>query len=407
VTLHDDSRARVPIVATGASVLTPLADDVGALVAALRDGKSSLAPAADLGGADASRFSAFDATRYANVRGMRVYNRATQMGICAARLALNDAGLGVEGGAPLDGLQLGIVTASTFGHIDTLLEYDRNLITLGVQRTNPTLMPLGLPSAPGAAIALAFGAKAFSVTLSDGGASGLGAIGLGARLLAHGRARYCVVVSAFTLAAELIASAKAAGMLAPAGELHVLDRRAQGTAFGEAAAAIVLERADDARARDKAPKGFVRAHAATFAASSARRADALARACRNALAGSRVEPAQVALASTSANGVPAVDRAEAHALLAALGDSAARTPLTALKGNVGDSMDTSGVLQALCAFEALRSGVAMPIARFEEPAVAGLRYLAQPAELAPGCALLTSTSDSGACSALVLATRHD
>ena len=58
---------------------------------------------------------------------MRLYNRATQLGICAAKLALNDAGLDEGGDARRPAL--GIVTASTFGHIDTLLEYDRNLIT--------------------------------------------------------------------------------------------------------------------------------------------------------------------------------------------------------------------------------------------------------------------------------------
>jgi 3-oxoacyl-[acyl-carrier-protein] synthase II len=404
MTRAQDARGDAAIAVTGMSVLTPLGDSLDLLTQALSAGRCSVEPAADLPSVGESRLRDFDATRYANVRGMRVYNRTTQLGICATRLALNDAGL--EGTA-LDAQQLGIVTASTFAHMDTLLEYDRGLITVGVQRTNPTLMPLGLPSAPGAAIALAFGAKAFSVTLSDGAAAGLAALGLAARLLGSGRARACVVVSAFTLCKELVISAAGSGILAPAGEFRVLDQRARGTAFGEAATAVVLERFDHARERGVAPKGYMRGHAATFATSPTELDDALGRACKNALRLSRVEPAQIGLLSTGANGIPDVDRAEGRALSAALGDSAKHPPVTALKGNLGDSMDASGLLQSVLAWATLRSRIAPPIARFEQPAVPGLHYPTRETSVESTHALVTSTSHLGACSALVLSAHHD
>jgi 3-oxoacyl-[acyl-carrier-protein] synthase II len=384
---------------TGLSVLTPLGDDPGAVCAAPEAGRSAIEPSAEVQDSGEGRLSGFDAARYASVRGMRVYNRTTQLGICAVKLALTDAGFGT--GAP-DPLKFGLVTALTYGHLDTLVEYDRSLITVGVQRTNPTLMPLGIPNAPGSAIALSHVARAFSITLSDGGAAGLDAIALGARALCAGRADVCVVVSAFSRCQELLVSAQRAGMLAPAGALRVLDRDARGTAFGEAAVARVLERAENASARGAAIKGRVLGHASAFALDPAEAAGTLARACTDALRHAALEPARLALLCTGANGQPERDAAEARGLLAALGPAAERPTVQAIKGNLGESLDASPLLQAMLGLCALRAGKAPAIAGLTEPAVPGLRYAREATTLAPGAALISAMSPSGACSALVL-----
>jgi len=403
-TARDELPSSSPVVITGVGVLTPLGDKLAAVSGALRAGRHAIDTGADLGGAGESRINDFDATRYANIRGMRIYNRMTRLGICATKLALLDSGLEA---AALPGEELGLVTASTFGHLDTLIEYDRSLVTAGLQRTNPAWMPLAIPSAPGAVIALSFGAKAFSITLSDGGVSSLDAVGLGARLLERGRARACIVVAGFAICDELSLAASRAGMLAPAEEFRVFDQRSRGTAFGEAAAAVVLERLEDARGRGAEPKAFVHGYAATFATKSSNIEGSLHRACTGAMRASRVSPAQVALVSASANGQLARDRAEALALVAALGETAARTPVMAVKANLGDTIDASGLLQSLAAVTALRSGIAPPIARLEQPQVPGLRYLREETPVDAGYALITSLSLSGACSALVLSARHE
>ena len=133
---------------TGVAVLTPLGDSPELLAESLRAGRVAVEPSPDIPEVGAARMPDFEATRYANVRGLRLFGRASRLGICATKLALRDAGL--EQG--LEGQHLGVIAASTFGHLETLIEYDRSLVTVGLQRTNPALMPLGLPSAPGAAM---------------------------------------------------------------------------------------------------------------------------------------------------------------------------------------------------------------------------------------------------------------
>lgn len=390
-----DESASVAV--TAIAILTPLADSLSGLSEALNAGRVSIE---DEPGADrsASCLRDFDARKYASIRGMRVYARNTQLQICVAQLALNEAGvIGV-----IEPGEFGLVSASTFSHMETLLEYDRSLVTVGALRTNPTLMPLALPSAPGALTALSFDAKAFALSLSDGGGSGLAALGLAARLLAGGRGRACLVTAAFTACAELSTSAARAGMLASAGGFRVLDRDSRGTAFGELAVALVLETRASARARGKRALGFIDAEASTFAAEPSLLSHALARACRSALLQTKLAPSEIALASLGANGLPHHDAAEAHALLEVLGDARARALVTAPKANLGEALDASGLMQVALALEALRTRTAPAIVGLREPAVPGLSYLTRKSELAGTRALVTSVAPSGSCSALMI-----
>ena len=391
------------IAVTGIGVLTPLGDTVASLMEALGAGRSSVATLSGPAAVAGSALQDFDASRYASVRGMRIYNRATRLGICATRLALQDAGL-ENAGFPAE--RLGVVMAGTYAHLDTLIEYDRSLMTQGPSRTNPALMPLAIPSAPGALIALSFGAKACSITLADGGAGGLDAIGLAARLVRSGRVGACVVVSALAFFDELILSSARAGVLAGADDFRVFDRRSRGSAFGEAGAALIVESLANAEARGKRPKGLLLAQASTFAAGDGL-ASALARASTKALAVSKTEVESLGLCSSGASGIGKVDRAEAGAMLQVLGASAGETAVTAIKASLGDSLDAAGLLQTIVAMSALSGSPAPAIAGFAEPAVAGLAYLTAPTRITTGRALVTATSRTGACSALVIARDSD
>jgi 3-oxoacyl-(acyl-carrier-protein) synthase len=379
-------------------VITPLGDTVPALMDALAAGRSSVGRLESPAPVAGSPLRDFEASRYANVRGMRLYNRATRLGICATRLALRDAGL-ENVGFPAD--RLGVVMAGTYAHLDTLIEYDRSLVKEGPSRTNPALMPLAIPSAPGAVIALSFGAKACSVTLSDTGAGGLDALGLASRLVGSGRAGACVVVSALAFFDELILSSARAGELATDG-LYVFDRRAHGTGFGEAGAALVIESAESARARGISPKGALLAQASTFGGRGGL-ACALERACKSVLLASATDVATLGLCSSGASGHPGVDRAEATALAGVLGASGKTTAVAAIKSSLGDALDAAGLLQAIVALEILSGRPAPAIAGLAEPATPGLGYLSAPTTVTGRRALVTATSQTGACSALVLA----
>jgi 3-oxoacyl-(acyl-carrier-protein) synthase len=251
-------------------------------------------------------------------------------------------------------------------------------------------------------VALALGAKAFSMTLGDAGASSLDAIGLGARWLRDGRARACVVVGAFSVNPEVTGLITRCGLLAPNGDVRPFDHNASGAGLGEAAVAFVLERGADAEARGTRALGYVRGHGAAFAHDAAGFEAALLRASRHALREAEISPSDVALVSAGAAGAPAFDRAEASALRSLFGERAASVPVIAVNGAFGDTLDASGAVQALSALSCFRQAKAPGIAHLDVPAIAGLRYLTKAEAVAPGNAMVTSLAQDGSCSALVI-----
>lgn len=383
------------VAVTGVGVISPLGDRLDAVAEALRAGRSAFAPLAGAPGF-AAALPDFDATRYATIRGLRLYSRPTRMAISAVQLALTDAGL-APGAVPPE--ELGTLTVCTLGHIETLLEYDRSVATQGPLRGNPALMPLSLPSSPGAAVALSFGAKAFSMALAGTGAA-LEALGLGARLLASGRARACVVTASFGLSPELSLAAARAGRLAPDGEVRPFDRRRTGTALGEGAVALVLERTDEARRRGATLRAGVAGQGSAFAPEPASAAQALERACGAALA--QAGSPALGLVSAGATGSVAGDRAEAAALQAALGHSAGQIPVTAAASCLGDCVDAGGLFQCLVAIDAMRSARVPPIRGLDQPEPEGLQLVRAPLERPVESALVTTLSPDGSCAAAVL-----
>jgi 3-oxoacyl-(acyl-carrier-protein) synthase len=331
---------------------------------------------------------------------MRVYNCASRLGICATRLAMTDAGLD-----SIPAEDLGLVFATRGAHLDTLIEYDRDLVTVGPSRTNAALMPLALASVPGSVTALSFELRAFSITLSNGNAGGLDALGLCMQLLAQGRARAAVVVSASSLCSEIVLSAARAGLLAEAKDARVFDRDSRGAALGEAAVALVLEPVDHARQRGVRVKAILRGHASRFATRQDLISAALARAARRALDVANSTPADLALVSSGGSGLPATDCAEALALLDVLGGE--ETPVTAVKAALGEAGSCSGLLQTFAAITSLSARTASPIPGLSNPAVLGLRYVTQATQLRGEQALVTATTGTGSCSALVVSLVHD
>jgi 3-oxoacyl-(acyl-carrier-protein) synthase len=242
--------------------------------------------------------------------------------------------------------------------------------------------------------------KAFSITLANGDVSGLDALGLAMRLLQQGRARAAVVVSSASLCNEIVLSASRAGWLAEAQNVRVFDRDTRGAAVGEAAAALVLETLARTAERGGKPKAILGGQASRFAPRREFVSAALSRACRRALELADSTPADIALISSAGNGVPDTDRVEALALLDVLGGE--KPPVVAIKATLGETAECSGLLQTIGAISALSTRTAWPIPRLRTPAVPGLNYAMDAIPISGSQALVTSTSLTGACSALLL-----
>jgi 3-oxoacyl-[acyl-carrier-protein] synthase-1 len=174
--------------------------------------------------------------------------------------------------------------------------------------------------------------------------------------------------------------------------LRPFDVARSGTIFGEGAGAVMLEKAEDAAARQAIVLGEVLGGGcATEAAGIVdvrSDGDGLVRAMRLALAEAGLSPAQVGMIVAHGNGTRASDASEAMAIKRLFGDDP--PPVASFKWAFGHLIAASGILDLPLALLALRQGVVPGIATLSrlDPSLPPLPVSAQPQQPRSNVALL-------------------
>jgi len=164
--------------------------------------------------------------------------------------------------------------------------------------------------------------------------------------------------------------------------IRSFDRDRDGTVFGEGAAAVMLETAADAQARNATILGeFLGSGCASEATGVLRvrpDGDGPARAIKLALADAGISPAQVGLIVAHANGTPASDASETQAIRRVFGDNP--PPITGFKWAYGHLIAVSGIMDLVFALTALRHKIVpgIPTLKTLDPALAPLPVSAAP-----------------------------
>lgn len=224
---------------SGAAVLLPGADSVAALAdGGPAPGGTPPEPAAHVGR-----------------KGLRYKDRATQLGYCLAAAALRDAGL-LDGEAPtVPGATIGVVASSNLGNLDTVARAVDTLRTETVSGTSPMDLPNASSNVIASSAAIRYQLHGPNVMLCNGATSGLDAVHWAATMLRAGRATRVLVLG-----------------VEP--DNDVVRRLLDGRPTVDGGAAVVLETANAADARDVPARAVVGRYAR--AAGAAAVADRLA-----------------------------------------------------------------------------------------------------------------------------------
>jgi 3-oxoacyl-[acyl-carrier-protein] synthase II len=148
-----------------------------------------------------------------------------------------------------------------------------------------------------------------------------------------------------------------------------IDRR--GLMLAEGAAALVLEREADARARGAHIYGRVMgwanvadAHHITAPHPHGRGA---AQSIAAALTQAEASPSDVDFICAHGTGTPSNDATEACAIHSVLGNHTSQTPVSSMKGALGHTQGAASAIEAICCLLALRDGVVPPTANCDTP----------------------------------------
>lgn len=406
---------RVVVTATG--LVSPLGDSPAALLEALCAGRSAIRPieafpTEGLPAAYAGEI-AFEARKYLPEGNLRPLDRTGQLATAAAQMALVEANLSAEFRREKE---VGLVLGTMYGSIRTISAFDRRALEAGPKYVKPFDFANSVINAAAGQTAIWHGLTGINSTLTGGPTAGLQAIAYGIDAIRGGRADLLLAGGAEELSFESYLACTRAGLLA---EAHSDDppqpvpfgARSTGFTLGEGAAFLVLEEWASAHARGATILAELRGHASTFDVSRGADVDiasqAMSRTIRLALEDADCAPEEVTAVGAGAGGRPRGDLHEALGLAAAL--NRRDIPVSAIKGQLGESMGAGAAFQAVVLLEALRTRTLPGIAGLEEVAEAcplkalGTKPRTLPTERS-GIGLLTSSGLDGNVSALVLQT---
>ncbi|MCX5712727.1 MAG: beta-ketoacyl-[acyl-carrier-protein] synthase family protein [Candidatus Omnitrophica bacterium] len=292
-------------------------------------------------------------------KGLRVMDRSTKLVSCAAKLALDDAGLNIT---EENCTQVGVAIGSTLGSVKSMSDFDADAIRDGVQYVNPALFSNTVINSPASQVSIRFNIKGFNTTISTGFTSSLESFAYAYQFLKNNRvnAVLCGAVEELCEQAFLgfYRTKYLAGIKGQGEEISCpFDKRRNGVILGEASCVMVLEDLDSALERKAMILAEVSGIAASFTPFRINKFESsgsgIKKAMQCAISNAKVPVEKIDCILASANSVLDADKIETVAIKQVFGNHADTLPVSAVKSMLGECFSASGSLQAAAAVAAL------------------------------------------------------
>jgi 3-oxoacyl-[acyl-carrier-protein] synthase II len=426
-----DHRGRPRVAVTGLGVKTPAGQTVDELWDTLLAARPAAGPITLY---DASEHSVgfacevrdFDPVPYVGPKEVRRTDRTALLAVAAATDALTDAtdpsvasGSGdaadqlVPAASPddlgADPLRCAVVAGSGIGGIRTLEDQIIGYAEKGPSRVGPFLVPMMMPNAAAALVAIRHGFTGPNLAVATACATGANAIGEGARLVRDGMADV-VVCGGTEACVSPVAMAAFARMGAlsknpdPSAASRPFDDDRDGFVMGEGAAFVVLEPYERAVARGARIYGELLGYGLTcdahhITAPLEDGSGAIA-AIEMALADAGVAAGSIGHVNAHGTSTPHNDDAEAAAIAKVFGPGA--VPVTSTKGVTGHLIGAAGAVEAVAALLAAGRGLVPPTANHRHTDLPVDVVAGEPRAIDVAPAVSTSFAFGGHNAALVL-----
>jgi 3-oxoacyl-[acyl-carrier-protein] synthase II len=381
-------------VVTGLGMVSPIGNSVVDAWAALLAARAGAAPISRFE-ADGFpvRFAAevkdFDVLDVVDSKAARRMDRCTHLLLAAAREAEHDSGLEVSAFGERVGTAIGTALGGVASFEQTVLQ----LAARGPGRVSPFSIVQTLPNLAAGWVSIELGTRGPLLSESTACAASSMAIGDALDAIRLGRAE--VMVCGGTEAP--VTPASVAGFAAmralstrnddPRSASRPFDAERDGFVLGEAAAVLVLEEFERARARNARVYAELAGYGVSSDANHVSDPDPVganaARAVQMALADANLEPEQVGYVNAHGTSTPAGDAAETRVLKLVFGDALPGRPLiSSTKGATGHALGAAGAVEAIFTVLALHHGVLPPTINLAVPdPECDLDYLANEARI--------------------------
>ncbi len=366
------------VVITGIGCVSPLGNDVKTTWDNLLAGKSGAAPIEQWDASEypvtfACELKEFDPTVWIDRKASRRMDRFAQMILAAARQAEADSAIDVSA-APH---RFGASIATGIGGLQSYQECYHVLLTRGPDRVSPFSIPSIIPNMGAGWVSIELGTKGPLMSECTACAASNMAIGDAMDEIRLGRADVMFAGGTEAPITEVgIAGFDAMRALSrrnddPARASRPFDGERDGLVMGEAAAVVLLEELEHAKARGAKIYAELVGYGISSDASHMTEPDPTgenpARAMTMALADAGVDPTEVGYVNAHATSTPLGDSAETRVIKRAFGEEHATTKLavSSTKGATGHCFGAAGAVEAVFTVLAIADRKAPPTINYE------------------------------------------
>ena len=365
---------------TGLGMVSPLGNDVQSSWSRLLAGESGAAEITAFDHTDynvhfACELKDFDPTVWIDRKAARRMDRFAQMILAAARQAESDSGVDVSAAPDRSGASI----ATGIGGLQSYQECYHVLLTRGPDRVSPFSIPSIIPNMGAGWVSIELGTKGPLMSECTACAASNMAIGDAMDEIRIGRADVMFAGGTEAPITEVgIAGFDAMRALSrrndhPEQASRPFDKERDGLVMGEAAAVLVLEELEHARARGARIYAELVGYGISSDASHMTEPDPTgespARAMKMALSDAGVEPADVGYVNAHATSTPLGDAAETKVIKIAFGEEHATTKLavSSTKGATGHCFGAAGAVEAVFTTLAVVDRKAPPTINYADP----------------------------------------
>jgi 3-oxoacyl-[acyl-carrier-protein] synthase II len=307
-------------------------------------------------------------------REARRTDRVTQLGLYAARQAMEDSGLVVTDENRYD---IGCVMGSGIGGIETIFESIKAFIERGAKAVSPLLVPMMLPDSPSSKVSMVFGLRGPNFAISTACATGNNCIGEATEIIRRGDAK--AILAGSTEAGLVdVAIASFNNMTAisrrndaPDKASRPFDRDRDGFVVAEGAGLLLLEDLEHALARGAKiyaeVLGYGHTSDAHHVTAPLETGEGAAKAIERALKDANLVPQDIDYINAHGTSTPLNDKSETLAIKRALGEQAYEIPISSTKSVTGHLMGGAGSVEAVFTIMALQSDFVPPTVNLDNP----------------------------------------
>ena len=367
------------VVITGLGVITPNGIGKDEFWNALKEGRSGINKITRF---DASPYPCqvarevdnFDPLDYMDPKTAKRMDRFSQFALACAQMAMEDAGLVVNGD---NNGKIGIVSGSALGGVPHAESQHALFLEKGLRRVDPLLAIKLFPGEAASQISIQLNVKGPAYTVSTACASGADAIGLGFSLIKNGTMDAAIVggadapIAPLTFGAFCNVRALSKANQSPQNASKPFDMERDGFIMSEGGGFIILEELGRAIKRN-APiytelVGFGATSDAYHMTNSNPDGEGAVNAIQIALREAHLDSLSIEYINAHGTSTPQNDEIETMIIKKVFNEYAYKQPISANKSMIGHTLGAAGAIEVIASVLTMEKGFIPPTINYRHP----------------------------------------